>query len=110
MKIALASSDGKFIDLHFGKCGKWTIIDFNETDKTYKVLETRLSQSLCKDGGHSQSGIEDISAILKDCSFVITARIGIWVKQLLKEKGITVIENIGEIDSILKETAQWQKN
>ncbi|MDR2772718.1 MAG: hypothetical protein LBB93_04555 [Elusimicrobiota bacterium] len=100
MKIAYSSTDGKFVDIHFGKCSSWTIADFS--NGKIKVLETRKTPRLCQAGGHTQELACDMFDLLSDCKIIVTVRMGIWIKHFAQQRGIKVIEYIGEIEKSLE--------
>ncbi|MDR1951972.1 MAG: hypothetical protein LBQ37_00460 [Elusimicrobiota bacterium] len=102
MKIAISSSDGNFVDIHFGKCLKWTIADFDPQTGNFSILQTREAQRLCSGGGHNENAVETIFETLSDCGIIITARMGIWIKQSAINRGIKVIEYVGEIKDCLE--------
>jgi predicted Fe-Mo cluster-binding NifX family protein len=102
VKIALASSDGKFIDLHFGKCARFRIIEFNLLTKDYKEIQIRNAERLCAQGGHTHENLRNTTALLSDCKYIITARIGIWIVSELKQNGIEPVEFFGPVEEALK--------
>jgi predicted Fe-Mo cluster-binding NifX family protein len=103
MKIAVASSDGKIIDIHFGKCQAFRIFELNEKTKEFNELEIRKSEKLCGEGGHTEETLKKHCVLLKDCKYVLVARIGIWIKRELIENGIIPIEFLGEIKEAVNE-------
>ncbi|MDR2427239.1 MAG: hypothetical protein LBD46_08715 [Endomicrobium sp.] len=104
IRIALASSDGEFIDTHFGKCKAFRIIDMDNQTKKYEQVEIRKSDRMCGQNGHTAENLENIIKLLYDCSYVIVARIGIWIKAELEEEGIIPIEFFGTIKEALGKT------
>ncbi|MDR3112249.1 MAG: dinitrogenase iron-molybdenum cofactor biosynthesis protein [Elusimicrobiota bacterium] len=101
IKIALASSDGVNIDTHFGKCRRFSIIEMDTITKEFTQVEIRKSERMCGPNGHTQEALNSIKKLLYDCSYVIVARIGIWIVEELKQSGITAIEFVGEVKSAL---------
>ncbi len=47
MRMAIASSDGKVVNQHFGRANKFFIIDVNKEDMTFKFIETRTAFPVC---------------------------------------------------------------
>ncbi|MDR2191789.1 MAG: hypothetical protein LBO62_02760 [Endomicrobium sp.] len=103
IKIALTSSDGKFIDKHFGKCEKFLIAEFNPKTGEYEIKETREIERLCSDNGHTQAKLLNVIKLLSGCKYVITARIGVWVASELKLNGIIPIEFFGKTKDAFKQ-------
>ncbi|MDR1196298.1 MAG: hypothetical protein LBL00_07480 [Endomicrobium sp.] len=104
IRIALASSDGEFIDTHFGKCEAFRIIDMDKHTKKYEYIEIRKSDRMCGQNGHTAEGLENIIKLLCDCSYVIVARIGIWIKADLEKREIIPIEFFGTVKEALEKT------
>jgi predicted Fe-Mo cluster-binding NifX family protein len=103
MRIAVTSSDGKFIDIHFGKCRAFRIFELNKKTKEFKEIEIRETERLCREGGHTEETLKKHCILLKDCKYVLTARIGVWIKRELIENGIVPIEFLGEIKEAVNE-------
>ncbi|MDR1942251.1 MAG: hypothetical protein LBQ47_07980 [Endomicrobium sp.] len=95
IKIALASSDGKFIDKHFGKAESWRIAELNTQTKEYREIEIRQTPKLCQENGHSAQTLAELIKILSDCKYVFVLKIGIWIVSELKSKGIKPVEFFG---------------
>jgi predicted Fe-Mo cluster-binding NifX family protein len=103
IRVAFASSDGVFIDTHFGKCEKFFIADIDGDSKTYEIVETRKCTRMCGNDGHTQENLTKTIKLLHGCSYVIVARIGIWIVSELKQNGITPLEFFGKFDEAVKE-------
>jgi predicted Fe-Mo cluster-binding NifX family protein len=58
LTVAVASSDGKVINQHFGRCDRFSIFNI-ENDKEFKFLEYRETSILCVCGnsGHNDSSL-----------------------------------------------------
>jgi predicted Fe-Mo cluster-binding NifX family protein len=102
IRVAFASSDGNFIDTHFGKCEKFFIADFDDASKKYEIIENRHCSRMCGQNGHTQENLSKIIKLLHDCKYVITARIGIWIVSELKQNGIMPLEFLGTAEEALK--------
>ncbi|AKL98071.1 NifB/NifX family molybdenum-iron cluster-binding protein [Endomicrobium proavitum] len=101
IRIALATSDGKIIDQHFGKCQKFTIVDYDSDSKKYEVADIREAERMCSPTGHTQQGLEKTIKLLSDSKYVVVSRIGIWITPILKENAITAVEFSGNIEEAL---------
>lgn len=102
MKIAITSSDGEYIDSHFGKADKVLIYELN--DKGSKLIEIRnfLPYSSGEPNhAFNQSKFDLIYSTLKDCSMLYTLKIGEIVADKFLEKGIVTKISDSRIDKIL---------
>jgi nitrogen fixation protein NifX len=99
-KIAIASSDGKFVNQHFGHAQQFLIVEL-EDDGSYKFLETRKNKPACSVEGHDSS-IYDSIDLISDCDGVLVSQIGSGAADLLVEAGIQPIIIPMLIDDALK--------
>ncbi len=86
VRVAVASSDGKYINQHFGHAQKFLIFDL-EDDGSYKFIETRENVPTCK-AGTIQSNLEDTFNVIVDVEIVLVSQIGPGAAQFLLSKGI----------------------
>jgi predicted Fe-Mo cluster-binding NifX family protein len=90
-RIALASIDGILVTEHFGRTRWFYVVDV-QRDGTGVAVERRESVHPCQTGGHSEGGMEQAIAALKDCVAVLAARIGPGAKRQMELAGITPFE------------------
>jgi len=94
MRIAVASSDGKVVNQHFGKAGRFLIYDVQGDTITYR--ETRENAPACGGGGegegHDEDALARAIALISDCEAVICARIGMGAYDELLGHGILPFE------------------
>lgn len=88
-KVAVASTDGKVVNEHYGRCTKFLIFNVSEEGKS-EFLELRDCEALCHSGAHSESIMEKNTEMLKDCRAVLVSRIGPSAEQNLRLQGIDV--------------------
>lgn len=88
-KIAIASSDGKFVNQHFGRAQQFLIVELKD-DGSYEYLETRENKPACTVEGHDSS-IEDSINLISDCDGVLVSQIGPGAADRLIERGIQPI-------------------
>lgn len=88
-KIAIASSDGKFVNQHFGRAKQFLIVEI-EDDGSYQYLETRKNNPACHVEGHDYS-IEDSLDLISDCDGVLVSQVGPGAADKLIERGIQPI-------------------
>lgn len=99
-RIAIATSTGKFIDLHFGHADRFLIVDVDEAK--YAVVETRQVSPACRGAGHDENAFDSTIELLRDCEGVFVSRIGHGAAQYVLERGLRVFEAPYFIDDVLK--------
>jgi predicted Fe-Mo cluster-binding NifX family protein len=104
-KIALTSSNGRQIDLHFGHTDEFQIIHVDDISGIWEILEPRkliikelvtggnCSGDGCTGHGHNDVRLNAVIQILSDCRYILTARIGPKPQAVLQQAGITVLES-----------------
>ena len=109
-KIAVASTDGKNIDVSFGGASGFLIYEVCE-DKQYHLIETRqwkehdgLSDACqpsscgqgggCGSGGGCGGGGAEIPklVLVEDCRCILCRKIGFQVRKQLEKKAITAFD------------------
>ncbi|MDR0900777.1 MAG: FeMo cofactor biosynthesis protein [Methanobrevibacter sp.] len=103
MKIAIASSDGKNVNLHFGKASSLYIYDFN--GETANFLEKRTA-IINRDEKHQWKSVLDK---IKDCDIVICVQAGFKSKFGIEEAGLKLVEDEGPIDEVLNSYIEHYK-
>lgn len=98
VKIAIASTDGKLVNQHFGRADRFYIVSAEETERTVSYLEERRSEPVCHGGEHEQGMLEKTANLLSDCSYVLVSRIGVRARNELEKRGIEVFELPGIIE------------
>lgn len=73
MQIAVATSDGKTVNQHFGSASKIIIYD-TDSQSTVKTADFG-GQAECSCGNGNES-IESRLAVVSDCKYIIASRIG----------------------------------
>ncbi len=100
IKIAVATSDGVNIDVHFGQAGSFHIFHVHE-DGTHQLLEQRLilpdSPQGTVDGRHAVATIEQLA----DVNVILVNRIGDGPIRELEERGIKAFALHGPLDRAL---------
>jgi predicted Fe-Mo cluster-binding NifX family protein len=100
-RIAIASSDGKKIDLHFAKASQFYIYDVN--DASYRFVELRKCETIFK---HDESEFDKAVEKLYDCKAVLVSQIGIGALAYITSKGLRVFEAPYPIVSVLEKLLQ----
>ena len=96
-RVALASSDGKNIDLHFAQAHTFYIYDLSE--KGCAFVEKR---SAFEFQGHSEAQFDRATQLLKDCKAVFVSHIGPAAARYLLLKGVRVLEAPYSIEAVLQ--------
>lgn len=82
LKMAVASSDGKVINQHFGKATRFLIIESDgEEIKVFEVRENTPACGSLEYGGHADDVLNRSISIISDCFAVLCSRIGGEVQQ-----------------------------
>lgn len=99
LKMAIASSDGKVINQHFGKARRFIIIESDGEE--VKVLEVRENNPACgtlEYGGHADDALDRSISIIEGCDAVLCSRIGGGAFEVLLSRGIEPVEAPGFIE------------
>ena len=106
-KVAVASTDGESVNLHYGKAEKFYIYTVDD-EVGYELLEERKVEPVCMDGSHEVSRMEKSVLRFTDCRYVVVARVGSAAGAVLAAKGITAMELPGSIDEAMLRV--WKYN
>ncbi len=106
MLIAVTSSDGILVDIHFGKADRFLVFDVADTGEPALRYEVQAPRYCGGTGpGHDlmEHKLAAIAEGLGACRVVVTAMIGEAPRQELERQGIEVICVSGSISDVLKE-------
>lgn len=98
-RVAIVSTDGKFINQHFGHANNFHIFDL--TEDSYTFLESRENISYYhekRQGTEFDQGVEPLS----DCKAIFVAQIGPGAAAHMIKKGIRVFETPYKIEDVLQ--------
>lgn len=96
-RIAIASSDGRYIDLHFGRAQQFYIYDVDRSD--YHFVEIRKSRMILK---HDANEFDSVAESIKDCLAVFVSRIGKVALFYIMANGLRVFEAPYPIEGVLE--------
>ncbi|HBF37208.1 MAG TPA: dinitrogenase iron-molybdenum cofactor biosynthesis protein [Firmicutes bacterium] len=85
-RVAVASTDGKYVNEHFGRAQQFLIFELSENG--HQFIELRKNQPSCHVEQSDESGHLQTVNLLADCKGVLVARIGPAAEQYLLEHGI----------------------
>ena len=88
MKIAVASSDGNVVDLHFGDTDRFLIFEIEEGKSKFHEIREKTKMQL---NNHQERWLSSID-IINDCKAVLCKKIGNEPIIVLRELGIKPIQ------------------
>jgi nitrogen fixation protein NifX len=100
-RIAIASSDGKNIDLHFARAGQFYIFDVNDTDYTF--IELRKCEIILN---NDENEFDKAIQKLFDCRAVFVSQIGRGALSYVVSSELRVFEAPYPIESVLEKLVQ----
>ncbi len=103
-RVAVASTDGKYVNDHFGRARQFLIFEIGPTG--YQFVELRPNVPSCNSEEADESGHLKTIKLLTDCRAVLVARIGPGAEQVLAEHGIRALTIPDFIDEALKQLPQ----
>ncbi|MCK9150677.1 NifB/NifX family molybdenum-iron cluster-binding protein [Methanobacterium alcaliphilum] len=106
-RVAVASTDGKFINQHFGKADKFLVFDI-KGPKDFEFVELRENDPSCGiyRAADGKSFTNDTIKLLSDCKVVIVSQIGPGASQKLKNSGTMPLIYPDFIEKALIELSQ----
>lgn len=96
-RVAIASSDGKYIDREFGRASQFVI--FELSDKDYRFVETKNNEASHQ--GFQENVLIKTVELLADYELVVANKIGLIAMTMLKDKGVQPILFEGSIEDAL---------
>lgn len=100
-KVAVASSDGKYVNQHFGKAQNFLIFEFKE-DGEYEFIEVRETAARC--GGSDELKKKTLD-MLSDCKLLLVTQIGPGATNKLIAQGTKPLVMPMFIEDALKKLA-----
>jgi predicted Fe-Mo cluster-binding NifX family protein len=97
--VAIASSDGKFVNQHFGRAQQFLIVEIKD-DGSYEFLERRKNVPSCNPTGESTT--KDTIELISDVEGVLVSQVGPGAADRLIAHGIQPIIIPMLIDDALK--------
>ena len=100
VKVAVASSNGNSVDVHFGRARSFHI--YRLCDTKIKLLEVRENIPPCSGHEHSDAALEQAAQVISDCRGVVAAQIGPGAIDALIHYRIMAFTMSGPIAEALK--------
>lgn len=101
-KIAVASTDGKVVNQHFGRAEVFYIVAADSRDMTFTYEESRKTVPLCKGQEHDETQLKALAVLLEDCDYVLVSRIGAGAGAALEQNHIEAFELPGYIEDSIR--------
>lgn len=98
-RAAIATTDGKVINEHFGRAKAFYIVDLTESG--YFFTETREINPCCHHQEHSENDFDKVISLLSDCDGVFVSKIGTVASTYLISHGLRVFEAPGFIEDVM---------
>ena len=99
-KIAVTSFDRESIDSHFGSAQDFVIYEvFEEKVRLLEIRKANESYCIGADNCSDANPIDSIVEILKDCKYLLTAKIGDCPQAKLNEIGIIIRQDFANMQT-----------
>lgn len=95
-RIAVASSDGENIDLHFAQAYQFDIYEIEETESRFVERRSGIRISF-----HDEQAFEQVLSMLHDCMAVFVSRIGYGAARYVFARGMRVFEAPFPVQAVL---------
>ncbi|MDR0654792.1 MAG: hypothetical protein LBG22_00625 [Treponema sp.] len=114
--IAVTSSSGEYVDLHFGQAEGFYIFEVDERTGVLKVLERKDvgpdsagSAVNCAGNRHENmmARINTITELLAGCTYLLTAKIGPKPSDVLRHAGITALESPADLSAAVSQLNKY---
>ena len=126
-KVAVATSDGKTVDSHFGHVQSFLIFEVDEESGKYEDVEERDVTAACSGGscggaqsgsdsgcgGHNGAGeghsqMDEIAKALSDVDYVLVARIGPHAIRALAKYNVTAYDIVLPIEEAIAKINEYR--
>lgn len=104
-KIAVASSDGKVINQHFGRATQFLIFEVDNGE--FKFSELKKTSPFCDNGEHDDNRLLASTEALADCRALLSCQIGKGAEEILWRKGIDSFSIRDFIEDALKKLIKY---
>ncbi|MDR3292755.1 MAG: hypothetical protein LBT20_01465 [Clostridiales bacterium] len=100
-RVAVGSSDGKALDVHFGKCAKYFVYESDFSEGAFLFKEVREIEPVCKQCGRSEHDFGEVAETLSDCKIILVSRIGYPSRAYMESRGFAVLSDDGLVGDAL---------
>lgn len=109
IRIAVASTDGKLVNQHFGRADVFYILDVDERTEEFTLVEKRNVVPVCSRGDHEDGELKKNLASLSDCQYILVSRAGMRACSEAETFGIEIVEIPGIISDSVDELIKYIK-
>jgi nitrogen fixation protein NifX len=102
MKIAVASTNGKIIDLHFGDANRFLIFEIENGEGKFQEIREKTAMPL---NNHQERWIASID-LINDCKAVLCSKIGNEPTIELRKLGIKPVQLDCEVKDAVDECSK----
>lgn len=107
-RIAVASTDGKVVNQHFGRADRFYIIEADTVNTgRFQLKEIRQTDVFCEGGEHDDNRLDKAIERIADCEYVLVSRIGYRAANAVEAQGIRVFELPGIISESIEELLNY---
>jgi predicted Fe-Mo cluster-binding NifX family protein len=94
--VGIATHTGENIDIHFGHCKEFQIIEVTDNE-SFDAVDVIDAGRAC-DGTCDHKEIARVGELLKGCKYVLSAKIGPGAAKILRDLGIVALEIEAPVD------------
>jgi predicted Fe-Mo cluster-binding NifX family protein len=109
IKIAVASTDGKLVNQHFGRADVFYILDVDEETAEFTLSEKRNVVPVCNRGDHEDGELKKNLESLSDCRYILVSRAGMRACSEAEALGIEIVDIPGIISDSVAELVKYIK-
>lgn len=107
-RAAFASSDGNFIDYHYGRATSFFVYDLGSSRAPVLLGKRRhyripVQGAIEQGAAHHRENLEKVAELLSDCDALFVAKIGAVPARFFIERGMRVFQLEERIDRVLEE-------
>jgi predicted Fe-Mo cluster-binding NifX family protein len=107
-RAAFASSDGTFIDYHYGRATSFFVYDFGGSRAPVLLGKRRhyripVQGAIEQGAAHRREDLERVAGLLSDCDALFAARIGEAPAKFFIGRGMRIFQIEERIDRVLEE-------
>ncbi len=102
MKIAVASTDGKIVDLHFGDADRFLIFKIEDGEGKFQEIREKTVMPL---NNHQERWVASID-LINDCKAILCSKIGKEPTLELRKLGIKPIQLDCEVKEAVDECSK----
>ena len=106
-RVAIGTEDLINVTEHFGQCRCFFIIEIDQKEEGYIVIEKRETAHSLSCGVHQNEAILDKIKSLHDCQIVLVNKMGGQTEKLLIHNDIIPLQYQGRIEDALKKIGKY---